>query len=184
VYAPKGVGALYVREGLRLEKLLHGAGHESGRRPGTENVLEIVGLGKACQVAARDLEKNMQHYRSTRDQLYSKLMEGLGPEKLRLNGHPELRLPNTLSLSFYKAEANVLLAQIADRVSASAGAACHADQVDVSAVLKAMHVPIEWAMGTVRFSTGRSTTPQDIDTAADVVLDMIGKSGSAPVVYL
>jgi len=185
VYAPKGIGALYVREGLRLEKLLHGAGHESGRRPGTENVLEIVGLGKACEVARRDLQTNMELYRSMRDRLNQELNEKLSPKMLRLNGHPDKRLPNTLSLSFFKIQANQLLAEIADQVSASAGAACHADQVDVSSVLQAMHVPIEWAMGTVRFSTGRSTTTEEVDKAADVVIEAVQKlRSSPPVVYL
>jgi cysteine desulfurase len=184
VYAPKGIGALYVREGLRLEKLLHGAWHESGRRPGTENVLEIVGLGKACEVAGRDLEKNMELYRSMRDRLHQKLKERLTEKMLHLNGHPDARLPNTLSLSFFKIQANQLLEDIAEQVSASAGAACHADQVDVSSVLKAMQVPVEWAMGTVRFSTGRSTTAEEVDKAVGVIIEAVQKLHSSPVVYL
>jgi cysteine desulfurase len=184
VYAPKGIGALYVREGLRLEKLMQGAGHESGRRPGTENVLEIVGLGKACEVAGRDLQKNMQQYRSTRDRLHQTLNEKLTENMLRLNGHPDARLPNTLSLGFFKIQANQLLEEVAEEVSASAGAACHADQVDVSSVLQAMHVPVEWAMGTVRFSTGRGTTIEGVDKAADVIISAIQKLRSSPVVYL
>jgi cysteine desulfurase len=159
LYAPKGIGALYIRGGVRLAKLIHGADHEGNRRAGTENVLEIVGLGKACQVAERDLEKNMAHFARLRDRLHEGLLRELGDEAIRLNGHPEKRLPNTLSLSFRGVEANTLLSEIGERVAASAGAACHADQVDVSAVLEAMGVPVEWAMGTVRFSVGRDTTP-------------------------
>ena len=169
VYAPKGIGALYVRSGVQLAPLIHGAGHEGGRRPGTENVLEIVGLGKACHVAGRDLEQNMAHFQEMRDRLHDGLVRILGPEAAQLNGHPEKRLPNTLSLSFRGVEANTLLSEISDQVAASAGAACHADQVDVSAVLEAMHVPVEWAMGTVRFSVGRGTTAEQIDRAIDVV---------------
>jgi len=169
LYAPKGIGALYVRNGVRLAKLLHGAGQEGGRRPGTENVLEIVGLGRACEVARRDLEANMAHFYAMRERLHVGLLRELGAESIRLNGHPEKRLPNTLNLSFRGVEANVLLEEIREQVAASAGAACHADLVDVSAVLKAMDVPIEWAKGTVRFSVGRGTTADEIDRAVAIV---------------
>jgi cysteine desulfurase len=173
LYAPKGIGALYIRPGVRPAPLLHGAGHEGGRRPGTENVLEIVGLGQACEIAARDLAANMAHFRAMRDRLHRGLLDRLGVEGLRLNGHPEKRLPNTLSVSFRGVEANTLLAEIGEQVAASAGAACHADRVDVSAVLAAMAVPVEWAMGTVRFSVGRGTTPEEIDRAAEVVAEAV-----------
>jgi cysteine desulfurase len=173
VYAPKGIGALYVRSGTQLAKLLHGAGHESGRRPGTENVLEIVGLGRACELAGRDLQKNMAHFQAMRDRLHQGLLGELGEEAVKLNGHPEKRLPNTLSLSFRGVEANTLLSEIGERVAASAGAACHADEVDVSAVLEAMQVPVEWAMGTVRFSTGRTTTAEEIDQAIRIVANAV-----------
>ena len=169
VYAPKGIGALYVRTGVRLAPLLHGAGHERGRRPGTENVLEIVGLGKAFQIAGRDLERNLIHFQTMRDRLDQGLLRELGADMIRLNGHPQTRLPNTLSLSFRGIEANLLLSAIGEQVAASAGAACHADKVDVSAVLMAMGVPIEWAMGTVRFSVGRDTNAQEVDQAVQVV---------------
>jgi cysteine desulfurase len=169
LYAPKGIGALYVRSGVELAPLLHGAGHEGGRRPGTENVLEIVGLGQACAIGGRDLEKNMAHFRALRDRLHEGLVRELGQGAVRLNGHPERRLPNTLSLSFRGVEANALLSEIGEQVAASAGAACHADRVDVSAVLEAMKVPVEWAMGTVRFSVGRGTTAGEVDRAVEVV---------------
>jgi cysteine desulfurase len=173
LYAPKGIGALYVRSGIQLAKLMHGAGHERGRRPGTENVLEIVGLGQACMVAERDLERNMAHFQAMRDRLHTGLLRELGEGAVRLNGHPGKRLPNTLNLSFYGVEANVLLAQIGEQVAASAGAACHADSVDISAVLKAMAVPVDWAKGTVRFSVGRGTTAQEIDRAVEVVSEAV-----------
>ena len=172
-YAPKGIGALYTRTGVQLAQLIHGAEHEGGRRPGTENVLEIVGLGKACEVAGRDLEKNMAHYRAMRDRLHEGLVRELGEKAVRLNGHPEKRLPNTLSLSFRGIEANTLLSEIGEQVAASAGAACHADGVDVSAVLEAMGVPVEWAMGTVRFSVGRGTTVEDVDRAVGIVAEAV-----------
>jgi len=173
LYAPKGVGALYARSTVRLAKLIYGADHESNRRPGTENVLEVVGLGRACEIAGLDLEKNVAHFRSMRDRLHEGLLRELGQETIRLNGHPERRLPNTLSVSFRGIEANTLLSEIGEQVAASAGAACHADQVDVSAVLEAMDVPVDWAMGTVRFSVGRYTTAQEIDRAVDVVAQAV-----------
>jgi len=169
LYAPKGVGALYVRAGVRLARLLHGAGHEGGRRPGTENVMYNVGLGRACQVAGRDLERNMAHFQAMRDRLHQGLLSELGDEAVKLNGHPQDRLPNTLSLSFRGVEANTLLFEISEQVAASAGAACHADVVNVSAVLEAMQVPLDWAMGTVRFSVGRGTTEKEIEQAIEVV---------------
>jgi cysteine desulfurase len=181
VYAPKGIGALYVRTGVQLTQLLHGAGHEGGRRPGTENVLEIAGLGKACQVAQRDLERSTAHFQSMRDRLHKGLVSELGDEAVTLNGHPDQRLPNTLSLSFRGVEANTLLSEIGGQVAASAGAACHADKVDLSAVLEAMAIPVEWAMGTVRFSVGRDTTTEEIDHAIEIVAQGVRRHlGSKP----
>lgn len=186
LYAPKGIGALVIRGGVELSGVLHGAGQEAGRRPGTENVLEIAGLGMACQVAQRDLVKNAAHFREMRDRLHKALLDELGDEAVRLNGHPELRLPNTLSLSFRGVEANTLLAEIGEQVAASAGAACHADRVDISAVLTAMQVPIDWAMGTVRFSVGRGTTAQEIDEAAGIVAAAVKRlqPGGSPAFIL
>ncbi len=173
LYAPKGIGALYVRDGVRLANLLHGAGHEGGRRPGTENVLQIVGLGQACRIAMRNLEENESHFRATRDRLHAGLLRELGENSVKLNGHPEKRLPNTLSLSFRGVAAHALLAEIGTRVAASAGSACHADVVSISAVLEAMQVPLDWALGTVRFSTGRATTAAEIDRAVEIVAQTV-----------
>jgi cysteine desulfurase len=173
LYAPKGVGVLYVREGIRLKNLLYGAGHENGKRPGTENLLEIVGLGKACAVAARDLSANQQHLISMRDFLYDELELTLGVERLRVNGHPSQRLPNTLSLSIRGIESHQLLNRINDRVAISAGSACHADSVTISEVLKAMQVPDEWAQGTLRFSVGRETTPEEIREAVSIIKSVV-----------
>jgi len=186
LYAPKGVGALYVRDGVDLHRLLHGASHEAGRRPGTENVLEIVGLGRACELVARDLEPNGRQFRTMRDRLHEGLVTGLGDGEVRLNGHPDRRLPNTLSVSFRGVDAGTLLAEIGEQVAASAGAACHADGVDVSSVLEAMKLPVEWAMGTVRFSVGRGTTADDVDRAVRVVTEAVQRlrprGGSTPEV--
>jgi cysteine desulfurase len=170
LYAPKGIGALYIRSGVQLEKLIHGADHEQNMRAGTENVLEIVGLGRACELAAEEIESNIKQYRSTRDYLHELISEAI--PLVKLNGHPEKRLPNTLSLSFPKVEANTLVARL-EGVAVSAGAACHSESIDLSAVLKAMQVPVEYAMGTIRFSTGRSTTMDEIKRAAEEVIAVV-----------
>jgi cysteine desulfurase len=170
LYAPKGIGALYVRQGVHIEPFMLGAGQEMGRRAGTENVAWVVGLGKACEIALRDLDANVRHMRHTRDLLYKGLKVRLGGG-IRLNGHPRKRLPNTLNLSFQGIEANRLLEEIGLSVAASAGAACHSDSVTVSHVLEAMHVPLEWAKGTLRLTTGRMTTVEEIVTAIDVIAD-------------
>lgn len=167
LYAPKGVGALYVRRGVRLEKLVAGAGQESGQRAGTENVLEIVGLGKACEIAHRDLARNASHMREMRDRLEAGLRARVND--MRVNGHPERRLPNTLSASFRGKDAQALLRAMERRVAASAGAACHSGGVAISHVLEAMQVPAEWVRGTLRFSTGRMNTREEIEEAVDAV---------------
>lgn len=174
LYAPKGVGVLYVRQGLQLGKFMHGAGHERGSRAGTENVLGIVGLGQAGEIAHRDLEKNAAHLRAMRDRLYAGLQDKAG--EVRINGHLERGLPNTLSLSFRGVDASTLLSKLAAQVAASAGAACHAEGVELSHVLKAMQVPMEWARGTVRFSTGRMTTPSEIDDAVERIAACLSAS--------
>ncbi len=171
LYAPKGVGALWIRSGVSLPRLLHGASHEGGRRAGTENVLEIVGLGKACEVAARRLATDAPRMEALRERLF----EGLSREfpDLRRNSPREGCLPNTLSVGFRGLEASTLLAEVGDRVAASAGAACHAAGVDVSTVLTAMKVPLEYAMGTVRFSVGRWTTEAEVDEAVQIVSEAV-----------
>ena len=167
LYAPKGVGALYVRKGVCLENFLHGAGHESGRRPGTENVLEIVGLGKACEIAARDIVKNIRHMKQMRDKLHSGLKETI--TDIQLNGHPVDRLPNTFNVSFRGVNANEFLAGIEDKVAVSVGSACHSsEQICFSPVLQAMKVDPEWAMGTVRFSVGKFTSESEIDEVIQI----------------
>ena len=169
LYAPKGIGALYQHSGTQLTKLMFGANHEINRRPGTENILEIVGLGKASEIAARDLDKNMAHYKKMSDRLFAALHVDFDETALRRNGNLQHCLSNTLNISFRGVEANTLLSEIGDKVAASAGAACHAESVDVSTVLEAMHLPLEWAMGTLRFSVGRGTTPAEIDRAAQTI---------------
>jgi len=180
LYAPKGVGALYIRRGVRLEKLIHGADHESDLRAGTENVMEIVGLGKAAELAQQSLTGNpasrIAHPVSIIQGLRDLLHEGIRtaiPE-VKLNGHPDFRLPNTLSLGFPGIDAALLLGEMKG-VAASAGAACHAGQAEVSGVLAAMHVPLEFATGTIRFSLGRMTTREEIDMAVVMVVNAYRK---------
>ena len=170
LYGPKGVGALYIKSGTPLGKILFGADHEQNLRPGTENVLNIVGLGKACEIAGRDLEKNAGRMSQTRDRLLEILKATL-PDISR-NGHALHCLPNTLSVSFPGIEANTLVARL-EEVAVSAGAACHADNIDVSAVLTAIRLPVHYAMGTLRFSTGKFTTEAEIDAAAESLIQTI-----------
>jgi cysteine desulfurase len=163
VYAPKGVGALYVRRGTRIEPLIHGAGHEGGRRAGTESALLAVGLGKACELA-RDL-RAMERLRALRDRFWQRLQAGFG-DRVVLNGHRDRRLPNTLNVSFVGQIGADVLAQL-DGVAASTGSACHTGHVELSPVLKAMGVAPAVGMGAIRFSLGRGTTQDQIDTVAD-----------------
>lgn len=162
VYAPKGVGALYVRRGIVIEPLIHGAGHERGRRAGTESALLAVGLGKASELA-RDLAP-MERVRSLRDRLWKKLQDAFG-DRVVLNGHASLRLPNTLNVSFVRQIGADILAGL-DGVAASTGSACHSGRVELSAVLEAMGVPEHVGMGAVRFSLGRTTAAAEIDDVA------------------
>jgi cysteine desulfurase NifS/selenium donor protein len=176
LYAPKGIGTLYVRTGVRMEKLIHGADHEMNRRAGTENVLEIVGLGEACAIVEKELEEETSRLRALRDRLEAGLKERV--PHVRVNGHPTHRLPNTLSVSFKGLEANTILSELTT-VAASAGAACHSDQVDVSPTLAAMGVPVEYAMGTIRLSAGRFTTEEEIDRALTDIVNVVNRLGAA-----
>lgn len=169
LYAPKGVGALYVRRGLRLEPLIHGAGHEGGRRAGTESALLTAALGEACALA-RDLSA-VQRIRELRDRLWTGLRGGLGA-RVRLNGHPELRLPNTLNVSFPGQAGAALLAQLPE-IAASTGSACHSGEVRLSPVLQAMGVSQEVGAGAIRFSLGRWTTAAEIDFVVERFLDLL-----------
>ncbi len=163
LYAPKGVGALYIRKGVKLEPLIHGAGHEAGRRAGTENVPYVVGLGKACELARQTLPETTARLTRLRDRMWAQLREAFG-DQLTLNGHPDLRLPNTLNVNFLGEYGGDLLERTQE-VAASRGSACHAGHVTLSPVLKAMGVPPREGRGAVRFSVGRYTTEEEIDRA-------------------
>jgi cysteine desulfurase len=177
LYAPKGVGALYIRRGLALPKFIHGAGHERNLRAGTENVAGIVGLGTACEVAGRDLEQEGRRLARLRDRLEVGLLTQCSP--CRVNGDRERRLPNTLSISFRNLEANAIIADL-NGVACSAGAACHADEVAISQVLRAMRVPPDYAMGTIRFSLGRMTTEAEIEQSIGAIVRTVRRLRSTP----
>jgi cysteine desulfurase len=165
LYAPKGVGALFAREGTPIEPLIHGAGHESGRRAGTENVLLIVGLGKACEISKNYLSDD--RIRNLRDRFWKLLQDNFGDD-IVLNGHPLHRLPNTLNVSFVgKAGAEILFRL--DGVAASTGAACHSGSVELSPVLKAMGILLKVGMGAIRFSLGRTTTVEEVDRVVELL---------------
>ena len=174
LYAPKGVGALYVRRGVRLEPLIHGAGHEGGRRAGTESALLAAGLGEACTLA-RDLS-DMTRIGGLRDGLWNGLRQAFG-DGVVLNGHPEHRLANTLNVAFV----GRVGADILDRlggVAASTGSACHAGQVELSPVLAAMGLSPRVGMGAIRFSLGRGTTADDIDTVLGRLAEALASSAA------
>ena len=164
LYAPKGVGALFVRGGVRLEPLVHGAGHESGRRAGTENVLLDVGLGAACRLAR--VEPCGERMRVLRDRLWDGLRARLDGAVV-LNGHATERLPNTLNVSFPGLRGGAILSRL-ERVAASTGSACHAGAETLSPVLEAMGIAPGVGLGAIRLSVGRMTTETEIDDAIEM----------------
>jgi cysteine desulfurase len=168
LYAPKGVGVLYVRRGVKLEPLLHGAGHEGGRRAGTENVPYLVALGTACAIARQGLPEATRRLRELRDRLWERLRAGLG-ERVVLNGHPDKRLPNTLNASFVGHVGAELLEKV-PQIAASTGSACHEGKVTQSPVLCEMGIPPEIGRGALRLTVGRFTTEEQVDRAAEVLV--------------
>ncbi|MBE0533247.1 MAG: cysteine desulfurase [Rhodospirillales bacterium] len=165
LYAPKGIGALYVRAGTALEPLVHGAGHEGGRRAGTESALLAAALGAACGLAG-DLSV-MERVKALRDRFWHALQQRFG-DRVALNGHPEWRLPNTLNVSFVGCVGADILAAL-EGVAASTGSACHAGRVELSPVLDAMGVSPEAGMGAIRFSLGRATTAEEVDAVVEAL---------------
>jgi cysteine desulfurase len=168
LYAPKGVGALYVRRGTPLVPFVLGGGHEAGMRPGTENVASIVGLGVACERAQRELDAEGARVRALRDRLWERLCEGV--PGLALNGHARERLPNTLSVRFPRVSGTALLARLPG-IAASTGSACHAGHEQPPATIVLMGVSPGEALGTVRLSLGRGTTAEDVERAASAMAE-------------
>jgi cysteine desulfurase len=174
IYGPKGAAGLYIRKGTKMVSVQHGGEHERRRRAGTENVPGIVGLGKAVEVRARDMAEEEPRVRALRDRLWEGLRARV-PE-VRLNGHPTERLPGTCNVCFRHIESeSIVLGLDLKGIGVSAGSACTAGNVEPSHVLVAMGVPLDWAMGTVRCSLGRSTTAEDIDYVLDSVEPLAGK---------
>lgn len=168
LYAPKGVGALYIRSGVTLHPLIHGASYEGGRRAGTDNVPYVVGLGKACELAGEHLAAGeAERLMELRDRLHMALAERL---PVRLNGHETERLPNTLNISIPGIVGNDLLEAVPE-VAASTGSACHAGISRPNATLVAMGVPEDLALGCLRLSLGRYTTADEVDFAAERIVE-------------
>ena len=175
-YAPKGVGALYVRKGTAIESYLYGAGHESGRRAGTENVPYIVALGAAAELAQQRIAAGSTGTVALRDRLQSRLQELI--DGVELNGHPTERLPNTLNVSFSGVVGAELLEQIPE-IAASTGAACHGGISKLSGTLAAMGLSRERNLGAVRFSIGQWTTRDEVDRVVELVAAGVRKFRAA-----
>ncbi|MBI4638921.1 MAG: cysteine desulfurase [Candidatus Rokubacteria bacterium] len=174
IYGPKGVAGLYLRKGTKMVAVQHGGEHERRRRAGTENVPGIVGLGKAVEIRARDMRAETERLTALRD----RLVEGVRARvpEVRLNGHPTQRLPGTNNLAFRHVESeSIVLGLDLKGIGVSAGSACTAGHVEPSHVLVAMGVPLDWAMGAVRFSLGRSTTAEDIDYVIGCIEPLLAK---------
>ncbi|HWP75447.1 MAG TPA: IscS subfamily cysteine desulfurase [Methylomirabilota bacterium] len=178
IYGPKGVAGLYIRKGTKMVSLQHGGEHERRRRAGTENVAGIVGFGKAVEIRGRDMAEEGQRLTGLRDRLWEGLKVRV-PE-VRLNGHPTERVPGTCNVCFRHVESeSIVLGLDLKGIGVSAGSACTSGNVEPSYVLVAMGVPVEWAMGAVRHSLGRSTTAQDIDYVLDSTEPLVAKLRSA-----
>lgn len=174
LYAPKGIGALYMREGTKIENLMFGAGQEKGLRPGTENVIHTVGLGKASEIALRDLKQNQKNMSDSRNRLLDGLVSQLG-HKVHVNGDLPNGLPNTLSVAFEKVSAHTLASFISNEVLISTGSACHSGETTISSVLQAMNLDFRMAAATVRISTGKRTTQEEFDFAVEVLVNAVKK---------
>jgi cysteine desulfurase len=169
LYAPKGIGATFIRSGTCIDSLIHGAGQEQGKRAGTENVPYMVGLGVASEMSSATLPNYEKKIKRLRDRLHAKIEMGFGRDNIRLNGHPERRLPNTLNISIRGIIGEELLNHIPE-IAASTGAACHAGSTEPSSVLLAMGLSREWALGALRLTLGRWTTSEEIDLAGNLIV--------------
>jgi len=172
IYGPKGVGALYVRRGMRLEKLIHGGHHERNRRAGTENVPGIVGLGKAAQLALKNMDREREHLWKLSERLKEGIMKRV--EFVRQNGHPQNRIPNTINLSFEFVEGeSIVLGLDIHGICVSTGSACTSGSLEPSHVLMALGVPPELAHGSVRFSLGSGNTEEEMDYTVEKVAEVV-----------
>ncbi len=173
LYGPKGIGALCLRQGVEIPNLMFGASQENGRRPGTENILEIVGLGVACRLVSEDLHSEMDRLKTMRDYLEKTLLGSI--KNSRINGHPEHRLPNTSNISFKGQRSDTIMAAMPD-VAVSAGAACHGGGPVASQVLTSMDIPSAWALGTLRISLGRMTKQEEVEQGCEKIIAAVEKA--------
>ena len=172
IYGPKGIGALYIRKGLPIDNLIHGGGQERKKRAGTENTPEIIAFGKAAELASEQLETNINHMKTLRDQLIKGVTERI--PKVRLNGHPQKRLPGNANFCFEYIEGeSILLSLDIIGIAGSSGSACTSGSLDPSHVLLAIGLPAGIAHGSLRLTIGKSTTPEDIDYVVDNLVDII-----------
>ena len=175
IYGPKGTAALYIRKGLKLEPLMHGGHQEKRMRPGTENPAGIIGFGKAVEEVMMDFEDGtIDRIRGLRDRLQDNLMSRL--EEVKLNGHKELRVPNTVNISFKYIEGESLLLMLDNEgIAVSTGSACSSGSLEPSHVITSMGIPAEVAHGSIRFSLSRYNTQEEIDYAADAVVEVVNR---------
>jgi cysteine desulfurase len=174
IYGPKGVAGLYIRKGTKMAAVQHGGDHERRRRAGTENVAGLVGFGKAVEVRGREMAGEAVRLTGLRDRLWEGIRARV--DEVRLNGHPTLRLPGTCNMCFRNVESeSIVLGLDLKGIATSAGSACTSGSVEPSYVLVAMGLPLDWAMGSVRCSLGRSTTAEDIDYVVDSVVPLAAK---------
>ncbi|MGI5839054.1 MAG: cysteine desulfurase NifS [bacterium] len=173
-YAPKGIGALYIKKGTRIIPIQHGGGHERGRRAGTENIPGIVGIGKAAEIAWKELPERVAHLTALRNKLIGGLQARI--DHLRLNGHPERRLPGNVNVSIEYVEGESLLLNLDMKgIAASSGSACTSGSLDPSHVLLAMGMPHDIAHGSLRMTLGRSNTVEHIDYVLDVLPEIVSR---------
>jgi len=174
IYGPKGVGALYIRKGTRVQPLLYGGHHEHGKRAGTENVAGIVGFGRACELAVSELAEEPARLSLLRNRLCSDIAEKI--EAVSLNGHPAERLPNTLNLSFAYVEGEaIVLGMDMKGVAVATGSACTSGTLEPSHVLTAMGVEAALAQGSIRFSLGRINTVDDVEFAVPALAEVVAR---------
>ncbi|MBN1621263.1 MAG: cysteine desulfurase NifS [Endomicrobiales bacterium] len=172
IYGPKGIGALYIKSGTRIEPIIHGGHHERNLRAGTENVALIAGLGKAVEIMKKQMEKEVKHIRGLRDNLWKKIKDKI--EDVRLNGHPEFRVPNTLNVIFKYIESEAVIVDLDLKgIAVSGGSACSSKLSEPSHVLTAMGIDAASAQSTIRFSLGKDNTEKDIDDLMDVLPEII-----------
>lgn len=172
LYGPKGIGALYIRKGVRLEPIIHGGGHEKGIRPGTENVSGIVGLGKACELAEENLLDNAKYLTNLRDRLIDEVLNSV--EKSYLNGHRTKRLPNNVNFRFTGIEGESLVLHLDSKgIAASTGSACSSKKLEPSHVLMAIGLKEVDAHGSLRLTLGKENTEKDVDHAIESIKEVV-----------